>query len=164
MIVRQATLEDAAAIGRIYYDTIHFVNPRDYSARQIEAWSPPGCEQAAGWERKQGNRLTVVCESDGRVIGFGELEPNGHIDCFYVHHETQRQGVGRRILAEIEAIATTRGDSRLFVEASITAWPFFTALGYATLCQQTVTIRGIELINYRMEKWLRGEKTDKHDL
>ena len=38
--VRDFRPEDSAELGRLFYDTIHQINPRDYSPAQIEAWAP----------------------------------------------------------------------------------------------------------------------------
>ena len=95
-----------------------------------------------------------MADDDGTLAGFGELEENGHIDCFYCHHAYQRRGVGSAIYSRIEAKARALGLTRLLVEASITARPFFEAKGFAVVKRQTVICRGIELTNYVMEKAL----------
>ena len=42
--------------------------------------------------------------------------------------------------------------SKLQTDASITAKPFFEKHGFKTVQQQTVKIKDVELINYKMEK------------
>jgi hypothetical protein len=42
----------------------------------------------------------------------------------------------------------------LFTEASITARPFFEAEGFVVLSPQVVISRGVEFVNYRMERVL----------
>jgi putative acetyltransferase len=44
--------------------------------------------------------------------------------------------------------------ARLFVEASITARPFFETQGFLVLASQVVTCRGADFVNYRMERRL----------
>jgi putative acetyltransferase len=89
------------------------------------------------------------------VVGFGELEVNGHINRFYVHHQHQRQGVGNSIYAAIEAEARKLALPRLFTEASITARSFFDCMGYWMVKEQTVMCRGQVFTNYVMEKRLQ---------
>jgi GNAT superfamily N-acetyltransferase len=158
--LRSATAEDAATLAAIYHDTIHRVNCRDYSPAQCDAWAPPESRQPEGWIRKQANRLTLVAEGDCQIVGFGELEPGGHIDCFYVHHAWQRRGVGRALLIGLEAAALQQGVTRLFLEASVTAQPFFLAQGYRLVQHQQVERRGIWLPNALMDKLL--EPRDSH--
>ena len=95
-----------------------------------------------------------MAEEAGRPVGFAELEPNGHIDRVYVSADRQRRGIGRQLLAAVIAEARRVGLARLFTEASITARPFFEAQGFAVLAPQVVTCRGVEFVNYRMERVL----------
>jgi putative acetyltransferase len=46
---------------------------------------------------------------------------------------------------------------RLFAEVSTTARPFFEANGFVVLAPQVVTVRGVDFVNYRMERVL-GER------
>jgi putative acetyltransferase len=82
------------------------------------------------------------------------LEPDGHIDRFYVSADHQRCRIGRQLLAAIVAEGERMGLARLFTEASITARPFFEAQEFAVIAPQVVTCRGVEFVNYRMERVL----------
>ncbi|MEO8890333.1 MAG: GNAT family N-acetyltransferase, partial [Coleofasciculaceae cyanobacterium] len=97
---------------------------------------------------------TFVADQSGLIVGFGELEPDGHIDCFYCHKNYQGRGIGRQIYQTIEAKALNLGLTRLFVEASITAKPFFQHMGFSVMQQQQVFCRGETFINYLMDKQL----------
>ncbi|MHB1949598.1 MAG: GNAT family N-acetyltransferase [Gammaproteobacteria bacterium] len=46
----------------------------------------------------------MVAVMDDKIVGFAELEDNGHIDCFYCHHEYQGCGVGSALMREIEVV------------------------------------------------------------
>jgi GNAT superfamily N-acetyltransferase len=154
MNIRHATPADAPQIVRIFYETIHTVNARDYTARQVEAWAPAVPDADAWATRKFPTRTTIVADDNGTIAGFGELEPDGHIDCFYCHHRYQRQGVGSAILARLEEQARTLGLARLFAEVSITARAFFEARGFSVVRPQTVVCRGVAMTNFVMEKHL----------
>jgi putative acetyltransferase len=159
MTIREAKRADARQIVRIFHDTIHTVNTRDYTTEQVNAWSPvvPDAEEWA--ERKFPTRTTFVADDEGIIAGFGELEDNGHVDCFYCHHAYQRRGVGSAILRRIEDKARTLRLTRLFTEASITARPFFEIRGFAVVRWQTVICRDVEFANFVMEKTLTANKT-----
>jgi putative acetyltransferase len=88
------------------------------------------------------------------IVGFGELEANGHIDCFYCHKNYQGCGVGKQIYRAIETKAVKLSLNRLFVEVSITAKPFFQRMGFSIVQKQEVTCRGETFVNYVMEKSL----------
>ena len=97
----------------------------------------------------------------GRIAGFSDLEPDGHIDMLYVHPDFQRRGVARALLKHVEEAAQTSGLRRLYTEASITARPIFETTGFdscATGCYRP----GQSMTNYRMEKWLESSATTSH--
>ncbi|MBD3886337.1 GNAT family N-acetyltransferase [Phormidium tenue FACHB-886] len=153
MKVRLFQSEDAAQIAQLFHETVRAINVRDYSDSQVQAWAPDDID-FKNWLEVCSSRFTYVADDDGTIAGFGELEPNGHIDCFYCHKNYQRCGVGSRIYQAIETKAGELGLSRLFVEASITAKPFFQHMGFSLVKEQEVTRRGETFINYAMEKFL----------
>ena len=145
--------DDALALLALTRDTIRRVNSRDYSPAQIAAWASDDIDPVA-WAGRFSGRFVVVAEEAGRPVGFADLEPDGHIDRVFVSADHQGRGVGRQLLAAVLAEARRAGMTRLFVEVSITARPFFEAQGFAVLVSQVVTLRGVELVNYRMERVL----------
>jgi putative acetyltransferase len=147
--------EDALQIAQLFYNTVREVNICDYSRSQVEAWAPDDLE-FRNWVETCANRLTYVADREGTIVGFGELEANGHIDCFYCHKDYQRCGVGRQLYAAIESKALALNLPRLFVEASITAKPFFQKMGFDVVQMQQVSCRGETFINYAMAKQLSG--------
>ena len=145
--------DDAPALLALFRDTIRRVNSRDYSPAQIAAWASDDLDTGRWFGRFTG-RFVPVAEENGRSVGFAELEPNGHIDRVYVSADHQRRGIGRQLLAAVVAEARRVGLARLFTEASITARPFFEAQGFVVLVPQVVRCRGVEFVNYRMERVL----------
>jgi GNAT superfamily N-acetyltransferase len=141
---------DTPAIVRLFCDTVHQVNSRDYTREQVDAWAPEMIDEGR-WLTRLANSFTVVAVEGEQIIGFANLESDGHLDCLYAHAQHQRQGVGTALLAALEGKARELGVTRLFTEASITARPFFHRRGFAGL-EQLVACRGEWFINYRMEK------------
>jgi putative acetyltransferase len=151
--VRLFKAQDAEQIARLFHETIREINIRDYSNSQVRAWAPDNIH-FRNWVEVCSNRFTYVADDEGVIAGFGELEPNGHIDCFYCHKNYQRCGVGSQIYRAIETKAVELPVNRLFTEASITAKPFFQRQGFSVIKEQEVTRRGETFINYVMEKFL----------
>jgi len=155
LFIRAYRESDTRQIMTLFYETIHAINRRDYNPEQIDTWAPAEMDDAR-WAETLRQRTTFVAENDGLIVGFAELEEDGHINRFYCHKDYQGCGIGTRLLAAIEAEAQQRGITRLFTEASITAHPFFTKRGFQTLQEQTVVVRNVAFRNYRMEKtWER---------
>lgn len=154
IITRQYQISDAQALANIYYYTIHNVNIRDYSVEQINAWAPTSSLELDGWKRKWEKLPPIVAVSNDVIVGFTEFEPNGYIDCFYVHHEHQNKGVGSVLMTEIDANAKQNKVPRVYAEVSITARPFFEKKGFQVVKEQSVNIRGCQLTNFVMEKMI----------
>ena len=153
MQIRLFKQEDAAQIAWLFHNTVRNINSQDYSERQVVAWAPEDV-YFRDWQAVCSSRYTYVAEEDNQIIGFGELEANGHIDCFYVHYRHQGQGVGSKIYQAIEAQAKELNLSRLFAEASITAKEFFVGKGFKVIKQQQVIRRQEKFINYLVVKEL----------
>lgn len=152
--IRAYKKEDASFLAAIFFNTIHNINAKDYSPEQINAWAPPSSLEAEGWMEKWQNHPPIVAIMDHKIVGFAELENNGHIDCFYCHHEYQGCGVGNALMKAVEDKARPIKIHKLFAEVSITARAFFEAKGFKVVKAQTVNIRGVSLTNFVMEKIL----------
>ena len=153
LIVRGYQAEDIKEIANIYYNTIHIINAKDYTQEQLNAWAPYHDNYSA-WEKKQAKVKTFVAEMESMIVGFGELESNGHIDCFFVHHIFQGLGIGRALMRAIEREGRRKMLPHLYAEVSSTARPFFTNQGFQVIREETVQPRGVELQLYLMEKKL----------
>ena len=131
------------------------MNVGDYSVAQVEAWAGPA-PATEMWERRitedNSTRRMFVATIDDVVVGFAEMEDNGHLDTLYVHHEYQGCGIASRLLDRIEAEARRLGLRRLYTEASITAEPFFRARGFSMVRPQIVEVRGYSFRNFVMDK------------
>ncbi|BAZ02367.1 hypothetical protein NIES37_63790 [Tolypothrix tenuis PCC 7101] len=153
MEIRLFQQQDAEQIAQLFHETVREVNLGDYSETQVKAWAPDNLN-FRNWAIICAARFTYVADDRGVIAGFGELETNGHIDCFYCHKNYQKMGVGSKIYAAIEDKAYELGINRLYVEASITAKPFFLRMGFSTITEQQVERRGEIFVNYAMEKFL----------
>lgn len=153
MIVRKAQPEDFAAIARLFYETIHYINAQDYTPEQLNAWAPR-IYAGSHWQDRAQRLQVYVAEAEAQVVGFAELESTGHIDCFYVHHQWLRQGVGSQLMARLEAEASTQEIDRLFAEVSITARPFFEHQGFQVEREQEKRYSDVLFRQFVMSKSL----------
>ena len=155
MVIREYRAGDAVAIVRLYYDTVHAVNAADYAPNQLDAWAPE-VPDAAAWHDRMSNRCTLVAVEAGAVVGFIELEADGHLDMLFCAKHAVGRGVGAGLYAALERRARDRGLDRIFTEASITARGFFQRQGFRVLQARTVHRRGVALTNFAMAKRLDG--------
>lgn len=158
MNIRPYEIADTAAIATLFHNTVHHINSRDYTPEQISAWASNDLT-VDFWANRLSQSITYVAEEGiaketGQIIGFGNLELNGYLDCFYCHKDFQRMGVGSQLLAPLEAMARSLNTATLTTVASITARSFFEAKGFRVITPQTVECRGESFLNFVMEKSL----------
>ena len=153
MQIRTYRNGDIPQISRLYYDTIHRINRRDYTREQVDAWAPDVPDDTF-WKERFKNYNVYVAEDDGRIVGFAELGSTGHIDCFFVHCERQRSGVGTRLMERVTCSAGKNRISRLYADVSITAVPFFLGHGFDIVRESETIRRDVNIRQFIMEKWL----------
>lgn len=138
-------------MARLFYDTVHSVNRRDYTKEQADAWAPACGPDPAQWNASFLEHIAVVAEvpAGTQIIGFGDISAGGYLDRLYVHKDFQHMGVASAICDVLEAAA---GGDAVTVHASITARGFFEKRGYQVTGKQQVQRRGILLTNYAMER------------
>ena len=149
--IRDYDADDAPQIVRLFYETVCSVNRADYSEEQVRAWAP-GVPDPEEWHARMADRRTLVAEEGGEVVGFAELEEDGHLDMLYVRGDAVGRGVGQRLYQAVEREGRRRRLGQIFTEASITARPFFERQGFRVVREQTVSRRGVSMTNFAMEK------------
>ncbi len=102
--IRAYNEADLDALIELFAGSVRQVASRDYSKAQIEAWAPVAVNREH-WATRRGSRPTYVAEAVGQIVGFSELEPDGHIDMLFVHADHQGQGVACALLKHIHARA-----------------------------------------------------------
>jgi putative acetyltransferase len=132
---------------------VQAIDPTLYSEAQKEALAPTSPEYAH-WARRLTRKRPYLAVIDGRIVGFMELEPDGHMDCTYVDPVYQRCGVASALYKHTEAVAQANGIARLYVEAAKTASKFFASLGFKFIHENRIVRNGQILINDAMEKHL----------
>jgi N-acetylglutamate synthase-like GNAT family acetyltransferase len=153
MQIRGFHNEDSGPLANLFFQTVRRINIRDYTQAQVQAWAPDDRDMEK-WRKSFEGKAVFIAQDGEKIIGFGELEPTGHIDRFYIDADHIGKGVGKRIYEAIERAAVIQKIPRLFAEASITAKPFFLQMGFTIIREQTVTVRGIQMNNFVMEKQL----------
>jgi len=147
--IETATLNDTKEIVKLFTNTIHKINIQNYTQKQIEVWAPIKIDYEK-WEKRFKKTNPYIIKKNNKIVGFFEFETNGHIGCFYVHHNYQRQGVGNIMISKIIDLAKEQRLDDIFAEVSITAKPFFEQNLFITQNNNIVTIDNVELVNYIM--------------
>ena len=158
--IRRYQSADALFLSKLFYDTVHTVNAKDYSPAQLDAWAT-GNVDLVSWDKSllEHNALVATVETEGEetIIGFGDIDDSGFLHRLYIHKDHQKKGVATALCEALEK--RVEGD-RVTVHASITAKPFFEKRGYKVIREQQVERSGVLLTNYVMEKRSDVSKTE----
>ena len=149
MVLRAYRSADCPALAELFYQTVHQVNIRDYTQEQVDAWAT-GQVDLERWDRELREHRTVVAWEDGLIVGFGDMDKTGYLDRLFVHKDFQGRGIATAICDALEGESAA---PRLWVQASLTARPFFEGRGCRVVKAQQVERRGGGLLpNFVMEK------------
>ena len=154
MQIRQFEPTDAGALAALFHASVRNAGSRDYTAEQVAAWSPSKPDPQCYLRRAKGRTILVAVDGDNAVVGYGDLERNGHIDHIYCRPDVVGTGVGSAIYKAIEAAARQAGINALFVEASEGARRLFARHGFIIEARHDFRINGVAIHNFRMSKRL----------
>ena len=148
MILRKYIPSDCEQLAKLFYQTVHSVNAKDYTKEQLDVWAT-GNVNLQEWDKSFTEHYTVVAIKNNIIVGFGDIDVSGYLDRLFVHREHQREGIASAICDELEQSASVK---TITTHSSITAKPFFEHRGYRVIQKQTVIRNGIALTNFIMEK------------
>ena len=140
---------DHLVIGEIFYRAVHQLACADYSKEQVEAWAPYPIDFDC-WKLRCIEKQPFVAVKKNRVIGFIELDPDGHIDCVYVDPDHAGTGVMSALMRRVKQDAREAGVALLFAEVSLTARRFFETHGFAVVRANRVVRDRVSLENFIM--------------
>lgn len=146
MVIRDYAPSDCESITKLFYDTVHAVNIRDYTQEQVNVWAT-GIVDLSAWNKSLSEHYTLVAVENDTIVGFGDIDNTGYLDRLFVHKNYQGQGIATALCNKLESNL-----EKVTTHASITAKPFFLQRGYTVIKEQQVLRDGIYLTNYVMEK------------
>ncbi len=146
-------VEDARAIADLYHAAVHAIEPTVYSEAQKEAWAPTPPDYIY-WANRLAVKKPFVARVNQQIVGFMELEADGHIDCAYTHPDFQGKGIGTALYQHLETQAKKAKLTAVYVEASIIARPFFENQGFHYRQTNSIEKAGQTLTNFTLYKSL----------
>ncbi len=128
--IRQAREADADAISDVIVQALRLSNAADYPPQVIERVAANF--DAAGVRRLMASREMFVALDGARVVATASLAGDV-VRSVFVLPELQGRGVGKALMRYVEGVAQAAAVQCLRVPASLTAVPFYSALGYAVV-------------------------------
>lgn len=155
IVIRKLVESDLDSCIRLFFETVHSVNTRDYTSEQLDAWAPDTVGANDPRVRTILSHIAYAAEINKSFVGFGDMTEDGYLDRLYVHRDYQRMGIASAIIHKLEEQALKLRIEEITTHASITAKPFFESFGYVVCKQQEVDVGGIKLTNFVMKKTLK---------
>jgi putative acetyltransferase len=150
--IRKLTEGDLIPCIRLFQETVHAINAKDYSPEQLNIWAPERINPEDNRWLTLLENIALVAVIDGQIVGFGDITSTGHLDRLYVHKDYQGRQIATALLTELEKQASQKQISEITTEASITAKPFFEVMGYTNIKEQVKDVKGTKFTNFIMKK------------
>ncbi|NKN34290.1 GNAT family N-acetyltransferase [Marichromatium bheemlicum] len=136
--VRRAKRSDIALLAEIQGAAVRRGCTACYRAETLSAWS--ACLTPARYRKAMADYTFMIAEDvvDARALGFSAWRHRFERACtelaaLYVHPDNGKHGVGRRLLLAMEHSAQINGSSRIELDATFNAAPFYARHGYHVL-------------------------------
>jgi putative acetyltransferase len=130
-MLRRAITSDAPELLRIRIAAIQALASSHYSHEEVQSWCLS--RSAESYVEDIRHKVVMVEEQGKELVAFGQLNPStAFIEAIYVHPSRSRQGIGRRLLNALEAVAKELGIQTLALEASLNAVQFYKQSGYVS--------------------------------
>lgn len=160
--IRQAKEFDVRKITQLFFDTIQYINIKDYSQEEVDDWSSWKAD-IDQWLEKMQEQYFIVAEINNKIVGFSSLAHDGYLDFIFVDKDTQGQGVASAMLSEIEKKAIDQKNDHIYSDVSITAKGFFESKGFFVERQQLKKSKKKELVNFRMIKMIKTHGNKRYN-
>lgn len=145
MFIREYQSSDCEELTKLFYNTVHTVNAKDYTEEQLDAWAT-GQVDLNKWDQSLREHYSIVAVENEMLVGFGDIDKSGYLDHLFVHADYQGKGIGTMICNRLEQAVS----GNIITHASITARPFFEKRGYRVVKEQQVERQGVFLTNFEM--------------
>lgn len=152
-MIREYEEKDLDSIIKLFYDTVHFINIKDYTFEQVNAWAPENIDRNL-WNNSLLEHYSIVFEDNGIIKGFCDCDNKGYIDRLYVHKDFQNRGIGKKLIENVEKYILNGGVCEFYSHVSITALPFFEKRGYTVVKKQYINRNNIIFENFIVKKKL----------
>lgn len=150
--IREFQRADLAALQALVHKTMATCYPGHYCVEAVRFFLHYHSEEAILRDAEKG--CTLILAKAGRILGTGSIVDD-EIKRVFVDPAFQKQGLGRRIMQQLEEVAIRQGAATVKLDASLPSKVFYDRLGYATVEPASLPVEnGQRLDFFRMQKAL----------
>ena len=96
MEIRRYKQSDCKELSELFYNTVHTVNAKDYTAEQLNVWAT-GQVDLKNWNLSLQEHYSIVVVENDVIVGFGDIDKTGYLDRLFVHVNYQGKGIASAI-------------------------------------------------------------------
>lgn len=158
--IRRAIGKDAPQILSMHAASVRGAPAAFYDADILNDWSPdpspPERLERLKVALETAEQMAFVAEAGDQIVGFGSIVPKqSMLGAIYVHPDFVNQGLGGRLLSQLEALAREAGLAELKMDASLNAEGFYQSRGFEILERGEHILRtGRSMACVKMRKFL----------
>jgi GNAT superfamily N-acetyltransferase len=133
MRIRLAREDDAVPAALVFRRSITELCQRDHGndPALLASWlANKTAEKFCEWVRTEDMLCLVAVAEGGAILGVALMSKTGEIRLNYVSPDARFQGVSTALIGALEAAAARLGVSRLSLNSTATAHPFYLARGF----------------------------------
>jgi GNAT superfamily N-acetyltransferase len=128
-MIRRAAQGDGEALATLHRASIRALCADAYSPEQLAAWT--AVLTSAAYETLIDVGHVLIAVDEEVPVGLGVCEPaESLINAAYVAPGSVRRGIGRELVAAMEAELLAAGASEVMLNATLNAVAFYASLGY----------------------------------
>lgn len=152
--LRRGTAADAPALWAIRADAIRQTCRSHYPVEMLERWAASPLPET--FPDNIELQYVVVGTAGPTIAGFATLNAStAEVEAVFVAPAHGGHGLGRQLLAHLEAVAAQQGLQSLRLCASLNAVAFYRAAGFRAVSEGNYTTSaGVEIACVHMEKTL----------
>jgi N-acetylglutamate synthase-like GNAT family acetyltransferase len=125
--IRKFQNKDAREVCEIIRRCDKEISSKDYSKKIIDWWISKTTPERILKNSK--NRFCIVAISEEKVVGYASLEKN-EIKKLHVNPNFHKQGIGKKLISEIENFSIKNKFDKIVVESTIYAEKFYKKCGF----------------------------------
>lgn len=156
MIIRKAVIDDVLMMKELHDRAVMELCRKDYSIEQLKGWINKSPLEKYYWRLE--TQRVFIAEKDGSMLGFVRWYPKTNELCsICVEPDFARQGIGTLLMEHACEDARGHNVDTLWLDASLTAVPFYQVLGWEYVAISTDG----PLDSVRMVKHIAPSKNQK---